>query len=162
MSVAEQEPPIEVRLLNFPLQLFVSAREHHAELLREFALLAVAPPGSADRHLPRRLIELIDRVGREYGGAGDSTDLQRDQLIEAGQLSADLTYQLPASAAVPLLQMHELFDEADEYCQKEELLTLAATPAEREFRRWFLEEFTRQLAGMSPRPWNGPLADDQV
>jgi hypothetical protein len=51
-------------------------------------------------------------------------------------------------------------DRADEFCQEGELLTLAPTELEREFRLWFLREFIEQAEGVPPKPWTGPLAPD--
>lgn len=44
------EDMVTVRLLNFPLQVFAAARQHHDELMREFALLAMRPPEDRPGH----------------------------------------------------------------------------------------------------------------
>jgi hypothetical protein len=41
---ADAGESVTVRLLNFPLQVFAGVRQHHDELMREFALLALSPP----------------------------------------------------------------------------------------------------------------------
>lgn len=145
---------VHVRLVNFPLQLFASAREHHDELLREFALLALRPPTSTpDREVPTRLLDLIDVLGRQYAGAGDRTDADRDAAVERGETSMDLSYDVPRSIGAGMLRLHELMEQADEFCRTEQLLTLEASPDERRFRSWFLTEFVRQADGHEPTAW---------
>lgn len=150
---------VEVRLLGFPLQVFDAARLHHDELLREFALLALASVDVVDvRSLPARLVDLIDILGRRYAADTERSDAVRDEAAERGDAVIDLTYQLPPSAAEPVRQLNALLDEADEFCRSEQLLTLAATQVERDFRSWFLSEFENQLNGGTPTRWTGPLS----
>lgn len=49
-------------------------------------------------------------------------------------------------------QMIRLFDLADEFCRHELLLSVARTPAVRDFQNWFLGEVVSQLAGREPTP----------
>jgi hypothetical protein len=157
----EGESTVEVRLLNFPLSLFVTTRERHDELLREFALMAMRPPENRAGHeLPARLLELVELLGRRYGGAGDRSDEIRDAAIERGEEAIDLTYRLPPSAAESLRLLDELMVDADAFCESEDLLTLAATPTERAFRSWYLEQFTAQLVGGPPVAWDGPMRSE--
>lgn len=149
---------IEVRLLGFPLQVFAVARLHHDELLREFALLALAPAAATEGHaLPARLVALIDILGRHYGAATERSDAVRDEALARGDEVVDLTYHLPPSAAESVRTLNELMNEADEFCRSEQMLTLAATQMERDFRDWCLQQFERQLQGGAPSPWTGPL-----
>lgn len=148
---------VEVRLLGFPLQVFTAARLHHDELLREFALLALASADVADvRSLPARLVHLIDILGRRYAADTERSDAVRDEAAERGDAVIDLTYRLPPSAAESVRQLNALLDEADEFCRSEQLLTLAATQVERDFRSWFLSEFENQFNGEAPTRWTGP------
>ena len=154
------EPLVEVRLLRFPLQLFEQARERHDELVREFALLAIRPPRSRPGHeVPVRLLELIQTLGREYAGVRERADATRDAAAARGDLTVDLTYRLPPSAARAIEHLHQLTDDADRFCRDEQLLTLAASPLEQRFRHWYLEQFTAQLGGAPPTPWEGPLTE---
>ena len=156
-----EDPLIEVHLLGFPLRLFAQARERHDELVREFSLLAIHPPQSRPGHeVPTRLLELIQALGREYAGASDRADAVRDAALARGDLTVDLQYQLPASAAPALERLHQLTDDADRFCLEEKLLTLAASDLERQFRHWYLDQFTGQLRGEPATRWSGPLTDD--
>jgi hypothetical protein len=151
---------VAVQLLNFPLQLFAQAREHHDELLREFALIALDPqPVGSHRAVPARLLELIEVLGRQYGGASDRMDAAREAAVDRGELTMDLTYHVPRSIGAAMTHLNALMEAADEFCRSEQLLTLAASPLERAFRVWFIEEFVRQAGGEPPRAWDGPLTE---
>jgi hypothetical protein len=153
---------VTVHLLNFPLQVFAYARQHHDELLREFALLALRPPEDRPGHaVPGQLLTLIDSLGRRFGGVGDRSDRIRDEALAAGETHIDLSYKVPRSAGPALTELHELMEQADEFCRDEQLLTIAATPVERQFRAWFIAEFIAQAQGADPTPWDGPLLPDR-
>ena len=158
---AQDGEQVTVRLLNFPLQVFEHARRHHDELLREFALLAVRPPEElAERNLPADLITLIDTLGRRYAGVGDRTDTLRDAAVARGEAAMDLSYQVPRSVGPALVDLHELMERADAYCRTEQLLTVAASPVDRAFRAWFIEQFISQAQGADPVPWDGPMRSE--
>lgn len=141
----------DVRLLAFPLRLHRVATEHHAELMREFQLLALDPePG---KEIPVRLVELMADITASYAGVAEAADAQREAAIARGEESIDLTYRVPAEVAEACVRLERMLAEADEFCRSEQLLTLA-TPAEAAaFRRWYLREFVAQLAGAEPTPW---------
>ena len=46
-----------------------------------------------------------------------------------------------------------LFDEADEFCRRGDLLTLAESSEVHAFRTWYIEEYVRQLDGGPPTSW---------
>jgi hypothetical protein len=143
---------VTVVLLDAPLKLWHRAAEHHDELMREMALLALAPDPPA---LPQRLTELVQVLGQQYGAAGNRPDDDRDQALAAGRDRMDLTYQVPRSLGPDAASMRALLDEAEEYCRSE-LLTLAQPKEQADFSRWYIEEFVRQTQGEAPTPWPGP------
>ncbi|MFN2536715.1 MAG: hypothetical protein ABR549_01005 [Mycobacteriales bacterium] len=147
-----QESLVTVVLLDAPLRIWQRAAEHHDELMREMALLALSPdpPG-----LPQRLTELVQLLGRQYGAAASRPEDARDEAIAAGLDRLDLTYEVPRSVGADALAMRALLDEAEEYCRTE-LLTLAQPQVQADFARWYIEEFVRQTQGQPPRRWPGP------
>ena len=73
--------------------------------------------------------------------------------LDRGDTDIDLCYVVPPEAADGALRLATLLDEADHFCRSGELLTLATLPESLAFRRWYLEEFVRQVAGHPARPW---------
>jgi hypothetical protein len=156
---SDQTELLTVRLIGLPIALFLRAREHHDELIREFTLMAIRSNGtSADGvELPPRLRELVDILGRRFGASTSRADMERDAAIERGDATVDLTYQVPASLGDDLTMLTQLMDDADEFCRMETLLTLPRDPSMVAFGHWYNNEFLRQIDGLPPTPWNGPL-----
>jgi hypothetical protein len=152
----------DVVLLELPLALHGRAQEHSAELMREMYLIAQAQHGKAEeladdgQHpLPRRLMELVDALTSSYGGLTNDQNRQLGDAIEGGRDSIDLAYRVPLGAAGAAQQLGDMLDEADDYCrQGQHLLTLATPPELVSYRRWYLSEFTAQLAGEPATPWS--------
>lgn len=146
----------EVRLLNVPVRVLVAGREHHDGLMREFALLALAED-SARSHLPLRLIELTEILGVKYGRAAARPSEEIEAALQAGESTVDLAYLVPGHIVDAAETLEALMDEADEFCRSEDLLTLKRSDVVTEFGAWYTTEFRRQVQGMAPRPWSGPL-----
>ncbi|MDQ6648498.1 MAG: hypothetical protein M3Z02_00010 [Actinomycetota bacterium] len=152
-------PFVTVRLLRFPLRHYARTREHYDELMREFSLIASDPPTDRpDRHVPARLLELVDVLGQQYAATSAAPDAARDEALERGDASIDLTYEIPKQGSAAATILLRLLEEADQFCQQgQSLLTLAAPADAVVFRRWWLGEFVRQVDGMAPEPWPGGL-----
>jgi hypothetical protein len=146
---------VEVRLLQLPVKLWGRSQEQHDALMREFALMQLAThEGEAERHVPARLIELIQRLNQQYAG---TTTEQEDQLyaaLDGGVDALDLTYVVPEGVDAASRELGGMLDEADEYCrQGRHLLTLAADEELIRFRWWYLDQFINQPAGRPPVAW---------
>jgi hypothetical protein len=161
------EPESEVRLIGVPVQVLADARQHHDELMREFALMSLVeheptavgaqqPPDRAD--VPARLLELVEVLGVRYGRTAARPDEAVDAAIGRGDLTLDVTYVVPAHVVDAADQLESLMAEADEFCHSEQLLTLERSDLQRRFATWYLSEFRRQLAGEPAQPWDGPLS----
>src|SRR4051794_38195129 len=146
----------EVRLLNVPLPILVSGREHHDDVMREFAMLALAEEPDAE-HTPKRLLELVDVLGRQYAAASARPDAEVDDAIARGETAIDLVYHVPDHVARAADELAALMDEADEFCRERQLLALERPALVVDFSRWYLAQSRRQIAGEPPQPWSGPL-----
>ncbi len=156
------EPSAElrtVRLLRFPLRLWLRADEHYAELMREFALLAIAAPQDRPApNVPARLLALVDQLTLQYAAANAATDVARDEALARGELSVELIYRSPVEVKAAAEALHGMLAEADEYCRAgQDLLTLAAPSDVWAFVDWYLGEFGSQIDGRAPVAWPGPL-----
>jgi hypothetical protein len=148
------ETLVEVHLRQLPVAVWAGAQEHLDGLLREFTLIVGASREGTETHLPTRLLELVEELQHQYEGTGTDQDAQLAAAALAGVAELDLTYLVPASAAGASVRLGEMLDAADRYCQDgEHLLTLASPPGAIAFRRWFFDEFVRQIAGGPPCPW---------
>jgi hypothetical protein len=146
----------EVRLMNVPVRILVAGREHHDDVMREFAMLALSE-GTDAEHTPKRLLELVDVLGRRYAAAAARPDAEVDDAIARGEQTIDLVYHVPDHVATAADELAALMDEADEFCRDRQLLALARPPLVVEFSRWYLNEFRHQIAGQPAQPWAGPL-----
>lgn len=146
----------EVRLRNMPLRLLAAGREHHDEVMREFAMMAL-DESSVAHHAPGRLMELVDILGRRYGAATARPDAEIDDALERGELTIDVVYHVPDHVAEAAGALESLMAEVDEFCRDQQLLALARPPLYVRFAQWYLDEFRRQISGEAPRPWEGPL-----
>ena len=148
----EHDALVPVLLLQAPLVIWQRTAEHHDELMREMALLALSP---TNQELPTRLLELVDVLGNQYGAAGARLDEDREAARARGLDRIDLRYEVPRSSAASAQRMRDLLDEAEQYCRTD-LLTLAQPQAQADFARWYIDQFVRQCAGNPPTPWPGP------
>jgi hypothetical protein len=145
----------DVVLLNLPVEDFRRSQQHHDALLREFALVGVDADERVDS-VPGRLLALVRALGQQFGRLSAEPQARLSEAVENDVAHIDLHFRVPAAAKGAALDLGRLLDEADEYCQRGDLLTLAAPPDVRAFRARYLEEFVRQVDGAPPRPWPGP------
>lgn len=147
-----------VRLLHVPVRVLDAGRRHHQELMHEFALLAVAEDLTDD--LPQRMLDLIDALGRRYATTGDVPNAEVDAALSRGDDTVDLTYEVADHVVEAADALEQLMAEADEFCAREQMLTLQRSELVRRFTAWYLGEFRRQIHGEPPTPWDGPLDPD--
>jgi anti-sigma regulatory factor (Ser/Thr protein kinase) len=158
-----QAETVQMRLLRLPLREFAALMVAHRELMREVNLVMrrpgdVAGDEGAGAVLPDRLVALAAEL-EEFRGVGAQTEAVRDAALARGETEIDLTYHLPVAAGPPCARLLDLLEEADAFCRKETLLTLAPPPGLLELRAWFLTEVVRQCAGEPPVPWPDYHAD---
>lgn len=155
MSGIDPADLLEVHIVEAPVGLWSKAQEHADELVREFMLISEQlRGGEGERPVPVRLTELVEVLSVRYAGLSTAQEAQFAAAVDAGAASIDLVYRVPADVAEAVVHLSDLLDEADAYCEAgEHLLTLATPPDLVRFRRWFLGEFTRQMAGAPPRAW---------
>jgi hypothetical protein len=142
------EQLVEIHLLGLHAQDHRDTFEHIDGLVREFIFLGDDP---AD--VPTRLIELRNDIRARFRSFAASGLAAIDAAAAGGEPTVDVVMRVPASAgAVAALALRTL-DEADDYCRRGSLLTLAAGESVVRYRRWFFGEFVRQVEGSSPTPW---------
>jgi anti-sigma regulatory factor (Ser/Thr protein kinase) len=136
----------DVVLLDMPVALWVSAREHHNTLMREFSLhqqAAQVAPGL----VPARLV---------------AADRCRSLVLVAlraagGGPAVELHLQVRPEQAAWFEALRDVLDDAEQLARTGALL---ASPGPSEIvavRRWACGQVLHQLAGGAPSAWTGPL-----
>ncbi|MGH3362586.1 MAG: ATP-binding protein [Nocardioides sp.] len=141
--------PVHIDVKGVPLRSFLAFRRHFQELQREVRLLALAH--ETDYPLAKRISDVFGTLDRDlrYGIEAD----QIETAVESGKSSTDLQIDVSEATSASIGQFLDLLDLADEFCRQERLLSLARTPEQRRFQRWFLGEFVRQQQGELPVAW---------
>lgn len=148
---------IRVKLRGVPLRLFIEFQRHYRELRREVRLLSLAH--QEEYPLAKKLSDLFGSLERDLReGIGSS---QIGDALRSGAASTDLHVAMPRQTAATIGRFIELLDLADEFCRQERLLSLARTPEQQAFQRWFFTEFVRQEAGAEPRSWEKASVEGQ-
>ena len=149
------EELLTVHIVGLPVDVQRRSQQHADELIRELTLVAegLRQQGNSGE-LPARLVEVVDQLTHTYSGFTAEQEQQLADAIAAGYQTLDLDYVLPASVTDAVRTLSDILDEADEYCRAgQHLLTLATPPELVTYRRWYLDEFTRQAAGAQPTSW---------
>jgi two-component sensor histidine kinase len=144
------EDEMHIEIVGVPLQFFREFQQHYRELRREVRLLALAH--EEEYPLARDLSNLFGSLERDLR-EGIGTD-QIAQALESGTAVTDLQVAMPRQTAATIGRFIELLDLADAFCREERLLSLARTPDQQRFQRWFLSEFVRQQKGQPPLAWS--------
>ena len=101
--------------------------------------------------LAKELAHLFGRLEQELR-EGIGAD-QVDRALLSGAANVDLHVAMPRQTGATIGRLVEMLDLADEFCREERMLSLARTPQQQRFQRWFLEEFVRQEQGEAPLAW---------
>ena len=140
-----------VRIIGLPLDLQARGQEHTAELMREFSY--VSDPNADASDVPDRLISIINELQSRYADFTETANAARDAARARGDVAVDLDFEIPIDVRQAAQDLGALLDEADEYCRRGDLLTLAAPPDLVDLRHWYLDEFVAQLDGAEPTSW---------
>jgi hypothetical protein len=147
---------VTIEVIGIPVAIQARAQEHAEELTRELTLIGAQLREEGNvRDLPVQLVTLIEQLNARYSRfTTEQEQLLADAAVRGDDL-IDLTYRLPASVAAHVQELGDLLDEADAYCRTgRHLLTLATPDDLVAFRRWYLSQFTEQVAGQPPVSWD--------
>ncbi|HUC04183.1 MAG TPA: ATP-binding protein [Acidimicrobiales bacterium] len=140
-------------LLAAPVQEMIRTGAHYDALYREFRLILELDPSRREA-VPGRLLELIDRLGTHFLGFGRTAEEEWGTAVREGHDRVDVHFRFPADAGAAVERYDRLLDEADAYCQRAELLTIAPTEEALAVRRWAFSQVARQCHGEPPVPWS--------
>ena len=148
-GAGEDAARTELVVEDVPVAAYLSFQRHYRELRREVRLLALAH--EREYPLAKTLSDLfgsLERVLRDDLGAD-----QAETARARGQRTTDLRVRLRPGDEHQLERLSELLDLADAFCREERLLSVARTPEQEAFQRWFLAEVLRRAAGEGAVAW---------
>lgn len=148
---ADHARPDDIRIdvLGVPIRSFLDFQRHYRELRREARLLSLAHESAYP--LATELSDSFAALERDLRqGLGAS---QVDDALVSGDRTADLSLSMPPETAATVGRFLDQLELADDFCRSQRLLSLARTPEQQRFQRWFFGEIVRQRAGKRPRTW---------
>lgn len=142
----------EVALLDAPVKEMIRTAAHYDAIYREFRLILELDP-SRRQAIPGRLLGLIDELGTSFAGFGRFAEETWEGAVREDRETVNIRFKLPPEAAFFVEHYDELLDEADDYCRRAALLTVAPTDEALAVRRWAFGQIVRQCRGQAPTPW---------
>jgi anti-sigma regulatory factor (Ser/Thr protein kinase) len=143
---------VSIALLDAPIPAMIRSAAHYDALYREFRLILELDPSHLEA-VPGRLLSLIDGLGTSYLGVGRAVEETWDTAVAENRETIDLHFRLPPEAAPAVLRYNLLLDEADDYCRRAELLTVAPSDEAVAVRGWAFGQIVSQCQGGAPTSW---------
>jgi hypothetical protein len=151
-------PRMQITLLGVPAKLFGELRRYHFEVRRELRLLAMTAPH--DYPLATQITDIFVQADRERRSSAGISRL--DQAIARGEVSIDLTYQVPLSTPATMARIRDLLSEVYQAFSSDHLLALRPPEVLVDLQVWYFTEFERQGDGRNPTRWEGPTSRPPV
>jgi anti-sigma regulatory factor (Ser/Thr protein kinase) len=145
-----------IALLEAPVEEMIRTGAHYDALYREFRLILELDP-SRRQATPGRLLHLIHALGTSFLGYGHSAEEAWGIAVRENRRTVTVHFRLPPEAGPAIEHYNELLDEADDYCQRAELLTIAPTDEALAVRRWAFGQVVGQCRGEPPMRWTGQV-----
>jgi anti-sigma regulatory factor (Ser/Thr protein kinase) len=146
-----------IRMAGVPTRLVLTSAANLDDLVREFRM---AGSGSDALHgdlseLAESFLAMTTNVRQPFRDAALAAIEDRRRLL-------DVAVAVPPTAGPTLRAFRDVLDQIVYYCRQGELLSLAPDDEIIAFRRWYVDEIERQIAGASPRacPFAVLPADD--
>lgn len=154
---ADRTDLVRVRFLQVPVGLMKRSMDHTREIMREFALIRLSDE-DAQASVPGRLVEMTEQYRSQFAAISFRGFGEVSTAYERGEEHIDLEINLPTRVRSRVLELAALQREADEFCRRGDLITLATPPDLIALREWFFREIARQLEGGEPTPFREDTA----
>ena len=142
-----------IALLGAPVHEMIRTGADYDVLYREFRLILELDP-SHRQAVPGRLLSLIDQLGTTFLGYGRTAVETWETAVRENHDTVDVHFRFPPTFGPAVEWYDHLLDEADDYCQRAELLTIAPTDEALAVRRWAFGQVACQCRGEAPTPWS--------
>ncbi len=139
-----------IALLGAPVHEMIRTGAHYDALYREFRLILELDP-SHRQAVPGRLLSLIDQLGTTFLGYGRTAVETWETAVRENHDTVDVHFRFPPTFGPAVEWYDHLLDEADDYCQRAELLTIAPTDEALAVRRWAFGQVASRAAANHPR-----------
>lgn len=155
-SPHEVEPGlVPVRLVAVPVRLALASDANLDDLIREFQVLTLA--GGIHHSVPTPLISLIEQILDRYAEPRLAGREAARRAAAAGQRLFDFTAAVPPAVVPDMWHLTSVLDQVAAFCRQGTLLSLAPSEELSAFRRWWVSEVERQVAGKPPTPCPFPV-----
>jgi anti-sigma regulatory factor (Ser/Thr protein kinase) len=144
---------IPIALLDAPIQAMIRTAAHYDALYREFRLILELDPSHLHA-VPGRLLSLIDELGTSFLGVGRAAEDTWYTALRENRETVDLHFRFPPEAGPAVALYNQLLNDADDYCQRAELLTIAPTDETVAVRGWAFGQVVCQCLDEPPTPWS--------
>jgi hypothetical protein len=154
LPVGDRPAAPEVRLLDYPVQLGVRQQTRTADLMRELQLIELdteRQPSATST--PERLLAFATDLYDAFGPALEQPREELESAFAGGVAAIEQRYPLVPASRATMLIYARLMERADEFSRSGLVMSLAPDPEIYALRRWTVEEFVRQYAGLAPRSW---------
>jgi hypothetical protein len=155
-----------VRLGAVATDLLLAAKAHIDNVVRELTLMRDGQVSSGVPLAPE-MTALIETVTVDFAEARAEIKRQAAAAAARGEPITDLELHLRPSAAAAGERYLDALDLSDRFARSAHLLTLAAPPVHRIFRRWYVQSLVDQLRSLArgetpapARPFQTVLAEE--
>ena len=158
----ESPTTFTVRLGSVPTQFVLEAKAHIDNVVRELVLMREGAVAAGVALAPE-LAVLIETVTGDFAEARNEIKRVAAAAAARGEAMTELDLQLSPDAAEAGERYLEALDIADIYARAADLLTLAAPPEHRAFRRWYVHTISEQMDALIeglPAPEPAPFRPD--
>ena len=166
MLADRPDPAYRIELGPVSTELLLAAKSHMDNVVRELVLLREGEASSGVA-LPPAVAALVETVTVDFAEARMEIKRQAAAAAERGDAVTHLVFHLSPQVAEAGDRYLAALDQADRYARAQHLLTLAAPPEHRLFRRWYVGALVTQLhacsRGETPppaRPFDLVLAEE--
>lgn len=153
----------DITLQSMPATLWLSARQHHDALLREFVLyqaahdtdpVELATADAARATISTAVVEAVERA-QAAGTAEPALPEGHPSPLPWVPKQLNLELRVPEDGAHLFATLQDVLDSAERLAVEGQLLLRPALPEIIAVRDWACEQVIAQLAGNDPSPWPG-------
>ncbi|CAA9276862.1 MAG: hypothetical protein AVDCRST_MAG76-3732 [uncultured Acidimicrobiales bacterium] len=142
---------VRVQLCGVPVRLVLYSAANLDELVRELQTT------DFDAAAPTELAELGERLARETAASREPLRAAAREALQSRHRAIDIELVVPPAQVSILRHFVDLTGQVEHLCRAGVLLSQPPTAEVTAFRRWFVDEVARQVAGRPMTPCSFPV-----